>query len=246
NSVILTDILTENEILGIFRRISEEIPRKPKIWGSSEFPRNIPRKSYFLGIFRGNTEEIIFLRNIPMKYRGNHIFSEFLLIYIVPRNFLGIFRGNSEEHMFGVFPLPFIKVYKCFSYVVGISFIQSEKCYISVSLKQIFDFIIMLFKPQNVVFGLKTLLPWKSLGIFRGNSEEKQVFLGISSEYSEAFPTIKGFAFRVSVSSEKPRNIPRLFRGSRVFKPKTKFCGLNNTYITPIKCLRLIMKSKFV
>ncbi|KAF2578884.1 hypothetical protein F2Q68_00005196 [Brassica cretica] len=42
NSGILTDILTENEILGISRGISEEIPRKPKIWVSSEFPRNIP------------------------------------------------------------------------------------------------------------------------------------------------------------------------------------------------------------
>ncbi|CAN6936775.1 unnamed protein product [Brassica oleracea] len=39
-------------------------------------------------------------------------------------------------------------------------------------------------------------------------------------------------------------NIPRKFRGSRVFKPKTTFCGLNNTYITLIKCVRLIMKSK--
>ena len=43
-------ILTENELLGIFRRISEEIARKPKFWVSSEFPRNI-----------------------PMKYRKNHI-----------------------------------------------------------------------------------------------------------------------------------------------------------------------------
>ncbi|CAG7910556.1 unnamed protein product, partial [Brassica rapa] len=68
-SVILTDILTENEILGIFRRISEEIPRKPKIWGSSEFPRNI-----------------------PMKYRGNHISSEYS--EEIPRKsyFLGIYR----------------------------------------------------------------------------------------------------------------------------------------------------------
>ncbi|KAG5390083.1 hypothetical protein IGI04_016260, partial [Brassica rapa subsp. trilocularis] len=62
----------------------------------------------------------------------------------------------------------------------------------------------------------------KSLGIFRGNSEE--------------IPRNTCF------SSKFPRNIPRLFRGSRVFKPKTTFCGLNNTYITPIKCLRLIMK----
>ncbi|KAF3551032.1 hypothetical protein DY000_02009210 [Brassica cretica] len=44
NSDILTDIPTENEILGISRGISEEIPRKHKIW----FPRNIPTE------FRGN------------------------------------------------------------------------------------------------------------------------------------------------------------------------------------------------
>ncbi|KAL0771243.1 hypothetical protein Bca101_036394 [Brassica carinata] len=44
NIGILTDIPTENEIL----EISEEIPRKPKIWVSSEFPRNIPTE------FRGN------------------------------------------------------------------------------------------------------------------------------------------------------------------------------------------------
>ncbi|KAF2578201.1 hypothetical protein F2Q68_00002048 [Brassica cretica] len=48
NSGILTDIPTENEILGISRGISEDIPRKPKIW----FPRN------FLGIYRRNSEEL--------------------------------------------------------------------------------------------------------------------------------------------------------------------------------------------
>ena len=46
NIVILTDIPTENDILGIFRRISEEIPRKPKIWVSSEYTDEILRKSY--------------------------------------------------------------------------------------------------------------------------------------------------------------------------------------------------------
>ncbi|WZY98466.1 hypothetical protein YC2023_070795 [Brassica napus] len=81
------DILTENEILGIFRRISEEIP---------------------------------ILRNIPMKYRGNNI----------PRKTPTNIRG-----------------------------------YIIAATEPLGDF-----------------------KKFRGNSEEKQVFLGISSEYSEAFP----------------------------------------------------------
>ncbi|KAG5378876.1 hypothetical protein IGI04_026718 [Brassica rapa subsp. trilocularis] len=122
-----------------------------------------------------------------MKYRGNHIFSEFLLIYIVPRNFLGIFRGNSEEHMFG---------------------------------------------PRNIPrkFRGKTSVPRNFLGIFRGFSEETE--------------TLKAKAGIVGKASEYSEEIPRLFRGSRVFKPKTTFCGLNNTYITLIKCLRLIMKSK--
>ncbi|KAF3602942.1 hypothetical protein F2Q69_00035509 [Brassica cretica] len=48
NSGILTDIPTENEILGISRGISEETQN----WVSSEFPRNIPRDR-FLGIYRG-------------------------------------------------------------------------------------------------------------------------------------------------------------------------------------------------
>ncbi|KAF3549351.1 hypothetical protein DY000_02009347 [Brassica cretica] len=61
NSDILTDIPTENEIIGISRGISEEIPRKHKIW----FPRN------FLGIYRRNSEEISIRRNIPRKFRGN-------------------------------------------------------------------------------------------------------------------------------------------------------------------------------
>jgi len=60
NSGILTDIPTENEILGISREISEEIPRKHKIW----FPRN------FLGIYRWISEEILIRRNIPMEYQG--------------------------------------------------------------------------------------------------------------------------------------------------------------------------------
>ena len=43
----------------------------------------------------------------------------------------------------------------------------------------------MLFKPQNVVFGLKTIFPRNFLRLFRGNSEETLFFLGIPSEYSE-------------------------------------------------------------
>ena len=46
-----------------------------------------------------------------------------------------------------------------------------------------------------------------------------------------------------------PRNFLRKFRGNSeelgVFEPKTTFCGLNNTYITFIKCLNQIMKSNF-
>ncbi|WZZ89368.1 hypothetical protein YC2023_117947 [Brassica napus] len=47
---------------------------------------------------------------------------------------------------------------------------------------------LVLFKRQNVVFGLKTLFPRNFLGLFRGNSEETLFFLGISSEYSEEIP----------------------------------------------------------
>ena len=61
NSGILTDVPTENEFLGIYRGISEAIPRKHKIW----LPRN------FLGIFRRNSEENSSRRNIPTEYRGN-------------------------------------------------------------------------------------------------------------------------------------------------------------------------------
>ena len=66
NSGSLTDIPTENEILGISRRIFEDIPRKHKIW----FPRN------FLGIYRRNSEEISIRRNILMEYRGKMYSSE--------------------------------------------------------------------------------------------------------------------------------------------------------------------------
>ena len=55
NSGILTDIPTENEILGIYRGISEEIPRKQKI--------GVPRN--FLEIYRRNSEETSVRRNIP-------------------------------------------------------------------------------------------------------------------------------------------------------------------------------------
>ena len=71
------DILTENEILGIFRRISEEIPRKTKISVSSAFPRNIPMK------YRGN--------NIPRKTPTN--IRGYIIAATEP---LGDFK-NSEE-----------------------------------------------------------------------------------------------------------------------------------------------------
>ncbi|KAG5393634.1 hypothetical protein IGI04_023597 [Brassica rapa subsp. trilocularis] len=61
------------------------------------------------------------------------------------------------------------------------------------------------------------------------------LFLGISSEFSEEIPT------KLPISSEFPRKIPRKFRGTWGFKPKTTFYGLNNTYITFIKCLNQIM-----
>uniref|UniRef100_A0A0D3BX47 Uncharacterized protein n=2 Tax=Brassica oleracea TaxID=3712 RepID=A0A0D3BX47_BRAOL len=59
NIGILTDIPTENEILGISRGISEETLRKPKIWVSSEFPRNIPTE------FRGNINPSEYSEEIP-------------------------------------------------------------------------------------------------------------------------------------------------------------------------------------
>ncbi|WZZ35287.1 hypothetical protein YC2023_018688 [Brassica napus] len=49
----------------------------------------------------------------------------------------------------------------------------------------------VLFNPQIVVFGLKHLVPRNFLGIFRGNSKETLIFLGIPSEYSEEIPRKK-------------------------------------------------------
>lgn len=67
-----------------------------------------------------------------------------------------------------------------------------------------------------------------------------------SSEYSDGIPRNVGVSSENPLfSSEFPRYIPRKFRGARGFKPKTTFCGLNNTYITFIKCLNQIMKSNF-
>ncbi|KAF3572146.1 hypothetical protein F2Q69_00060110 [Brassica cretica] len=86
NSGILTDIPTENEILGISRGISEDIPRKPKIW----FPRN------FLGIYQRNSEEISIRRNILMKYRGKMYSSEFS-----DENSEEYFVGTSEDWTIG-------------------------------------------------------------------------------------------------------------------------------------------------
>ncbi|KAF3529601.1 hypothetical protein DY000_02042618 [Brassica cretica] len=84
------DVPAENEILGISRGNSEEIPRKHKIW----FPRN------FLGIYRRNSEELSIRRNILMEYRGKMYSSEktdeFRGYIIAVREPLGDFK-NSEE-----------------------------------------------------------------------------------------------------------------------------------------------------
>ena len=99
NSGILTDIPTENEILGIYRGISEEIPRKHKIG----FPRN------FLGIYRRNSEETTVRRNIPRKFRGKLCSSEKtdefrgnIIAVGEPLGDFTKFRGNSDELAFGV------------------------------------------------------------------------------------------------------------------------------------------------
>ena len=79
NSGILTDIPTENEILGISR-------------GNT--------KLGFLGIYRRNSEEISIRRNILMKYRGKMYSSEkideFRGYIIAVGEPLGDFK-NSEE-----------------------------------------------------------------------------------------------------------------------------------------------------
>ncbi|KAF3489770.1 hypothetical protein F2Q69_00057052 [Brassica cretica] len=82
NSGILTDIPTENEILGIYRGISkmksseytEEFPRKFRgntklgfLGISSEYTDGIPRKPQSIGIFRGNSEEQCVPRKKPMN-----------------------------------------------------------------------------------------------------------------------------------------------------------------------------------
>ena len=99
NSGILTDIPTENEILGISRGISEEIPRKHKIW----FPRS------FLEIYRRNSEEISIRRNIPRKFRGKMCSSEKtdefrgnIIAVGEPLGDFTKFRGNSDELAFSV------------------------------------------------------------------------------------------------------------------------------------------------
>ncbi|WZZ77876.1 hypothetical protein YC2023_098448 [Brassica napus] len=89
----------ENEILGISRRISEEIPRKHKIG----FPRN------FLGIYRRNSEEISIRRNIPRKFRGKIGSSEKtdefrgnIIAVGEPLGDFTKFQGNSDELAFSV------------------------------------------------------------------------------------------------------------------------------------------------
>ncbi|KAF3500353.1 hypothetical protein F2Q69_00041676 [Brassica cretica] len=99
NSGILTDIPTENEILGIYRGISEEIPRKHKI--------GVPRN--FLGIYRRNSEETSVRRNIPRKFRGTMCSSEKtdefrgnIIAVGEPLGDFTKFRGNSDELAFSV------------------------------------------------------------------------------------------------------------------------------------------------
>ncbi|KAG5397889.1 hypothetical protein IGI04_019703 [Brassica rapa subsp. trilocularis] len=173
-------------------------------------------------------------RNIPMKYRGNHISSEFLLIYIVPRNFLGIFRGNSEEHMFGEIS----RKNKC----------SSEFPRHSPRLLRRFRALLLGFPFLR-----------KSLGIFRGNSDGylsgRRNFLGIFSfnrankppnisrklklkilrkfrrKISEVYPSeysddiflgiFRGLSDELvvlGISSEFRRKFPRDFRGKMNFR----------------------------
>ncbi|KAF2581631.1 hypothetical protein F2Q68_00006381 [Brassica cretica] len=77
----------------------EEFPRKHKIW----FPRN------FLGIYRGNSEEILIRRNILMEYRGKTYSSEKtdefrgnIIAVGEPLGDFTKFRGNSDELAVGV------------------------------------------------------------------------------------------------------------------------------------------------
>ncbi|KAF3554421.1 hypothetical protein F2Q69_00011087 [Brassica cretica] len=77
----------------------EEFPRKHKIW----FPRN------FLGIYRGNSEEISIRRNIPRKFRGKMCSSEKtdefrgnIIAVGEPLGDFTKFRGNSDELAVGV------------------------------------------------------------------------------------------------------------------------------------------------
>ena len=83
----------------IFRGISEDIPRKHKIW----FPRN------FLGIYRRNSEETTVRRNIPRKFRGKLCSSEKtdefrgnIIAVGEPLGDFTKFRGNSDELAFSV------------------------------------------------------------------------------------------------------------------------------------------------
>ncbi|KAF3559245.1 hypothetical protein F2Q69_00013681 [Brassica cretica] len=114
NSGILTDILTENEIVGIYRGTV------PSEYSEERVPRNIPRKMS-LGIIRGNSSVGIFLSidvymskthrsmnvrgNIPTKFSLGIFRGHFrqnngprnFLGNLFPRNSVGKFRGISDE-----------------------------------------------------------------------------------------------------------------------------------------------------
>ncbi|KAG5399708.1 hypothetical protein IGI04_014315, partial [Brassica rapa subsp. trilocularis] len=137
----------------------------------------VPRN--FLGIFRGNSEE-------PYKFIEIHAHD--ILFPRINENIPRKFRGTHSKTL--------NKGY--------ISVIQTAKCCFR------FKNPTSSEKPRNIPrkFRGKTSVPRniprlfrgsralllgflflrKSLGIFRGNSEEHLFFLGISSEYSEAFP----------------------------------------------------------
>ena len=68
NSDILTDIPTENEILRIYRGISEENSEETQNWVSSEYTDGIPRKLQSVGIFRGNSDELVLSVGIPSEF----------------------------------------------------------------------------------------------------------------------------------------------------------------------------------
>ncbi|KAF3490391.1 hypothetical protein F2Q69_00052195 [Brassica cretica] len=84
NNGILTDIPTENEILGISRGIS------------SEYTDGILRKYQSVGIFRGNSEQKWVPRKKTDEFRGK------IIAVGEPLGDFTKFQGNSDELAFSV------------------------------------------------------------------------------------------------------------------------------------------------